>query len=55
MSDIEPCLCGDPECLLCFPSYNGEDDSGFDEDQLRQQEIDDEMMERHRRKGVDNH
>jgi len=51
----ELCLCGDPDCHKCFPKYSGEDDYCFDEDQLRQQEVDDEMIERHRRKGVDNH
>ena len=26
MTDPDPCLCGDPECLRCFPRYNDDNE-----------------------------
>jgi hypothetical protein len=38
---MEPCLCGDPECLRCFPrSIEEDEDSTYDE--RKQQELDDQ-------------
>ena len=33
----EPCLCGDPECTECYPSYTQRE---VDYDEERQREID---------------
>lgn len=38
--DQEPCLCGDPECGLCFPRYEEVDEDEAYE-RWRQAEIDD--------------
>jgi len=39
----EPCLCGDPECKLCFPwdFFEEEDTSG----EKRQDELDDALKD----------
>lgn len=39
--DVEPCMCGDPECGNCFPRYEIEDEDEAYE-RYRQQEIDDD-------------
>lgn len=46
MNDAEPCLCGDPECGLCFPGQPPEPcpDAAYDAE--RQQELD-EGRDRH--------
>lgn len=41
MPDQEPCLCGDPFCLRCFPQYYEEDEDQDSIDKARR--IDDEL------------
>lgn len=40
--DVEPCMCGDPECGNCFPNYGWpQEDEDEAYERWRQQEIDD--------------
>ena len=44
MRDIQPCLCGDPECPLCFgfhrePADDTEDDTDKRYDEWRDDEL----------------
>lgn len=48
MMDREQCMCGDPDCGNCFPSFYAEEDPDEAYDRERQAEID-EGRDRHAR------